>query len=213
MNGSNGTVFLNGAQSSVVGASNTITIQSGAQNTVSLYSTGSTYDVFTGSGGTAILYSSKASLTGGGNRIDLDGSASDTASLYGTAGNAATLTGTAGNFDAVNGSGGRVNLNSAQAGITGNDDTLNLQGTNTVAVSGTSDAFVFQAAIGQDTISGFGATDTMQFAASDFTNWAALLSHTSQSGANIVITLNASDAVTLAGVAASSLTQGQFRFV
>ncbi len=78
--------------------------------------------------------------------------------------------------------------------------------------SGASDAFVFQPAIGEDTIHGFAATDSMTFSASDFANWAALQSHISQSGANTLITLDASDTVTLTGVTATSLTASQFHF-
>ena len=123
------------------------------------------------------------------------------------------LTGrTGGAWDSVIGSNGAVYLNSAQAGVAGSGDTLDLQGDNSTTVSGANEAFVFQPTIGEDTINGFASTDSMQFSTSDFANWMALQSHTSQSGANTVITLNASNTVTLTDVTATSLTQSQFHF-
>jgi len=64
-----------------------------------------------------------------------------------------------------------------------------------------------------ETINGFASTDTMQFSASDFANFAALKPHISQSGANTLISLDASDTVTLTGVTATTLTSSQFHFV
>ena len=53
----------------------------------------------------------------------------------------------------------------------------------------------------------------MQFSASDFANFSALQSHTSQSGANTMIALDASDTVTLTNVTATNLAASQFHFV
>ena len=114
--------------------------------------------------------------------------------------------------DQVNGSNGSVNLFSAQAGVTGSGDTIQLYA-STMTQSGSSDAFVFQPKFGEDTINGFASTDTMQFSAADFANFSALQSHTSQSGSNTVITLDPSDTVTLTNVTATSLVTTQFRFV
>ena len=52
----------------------------------------------------------------------------------------------------------------------------------------------------------------MTFSSSDFANWSALLSHMTQSGSNTVLTLDASDKITLTGVTASSLQSSQFHF-
>jgi len=88
-----------------------------------------------------------------------------------------------------------------------------MMGASSVTQGGASDAFVFQAAIGVETINGFATTDSMQFSASDFANWPALQNYISQSGANTLITFDASDTVTLRNVAASSLAASQFHFV
>ncbi len=67
--------------------------------------------------------------------------------------------------------------------------------------------------LGMSTINGFNSTDAMQLSKSDFANFQALQPHMSQSGANTLITLDASDQVTLTNVTASSLTASQFKFV
>lgn len=82
-----------------------------------------------------------------------------------------------------------------------------------MTLGGASDAFVFQPAIGVETINGFASTDTMQFSTSDFANWVALQTRISLSGANTLITFNASDTITLTDVTATSLTQSLFHFV
>jgi hypothetical protein len=156
-----------------------------------------------GSNGTVYLTSAQATVTGGGDAI-----------VFGSgSGNAASLFSTGGNGDTVIGSNGTVNLTSAQATVTGSTDTLDLSGTSTVTANGGSDAFVFGAAIGTEVINGFASTDSIQFSKSDFASWSALQSHISQSGANTVITLDASDTVTLTGVTATSLTSSEFKFV
>ena len=142
-------------------------------------------------------------MTGGGNTMQFAGGTGDAVSLYSTGGA----------WDSVTGSNGTVYLNSAQAGVAGNSDTIDMMGASSMTQSGASDAFVFQPAIGVETINGFASTDTMQFAKSDFANWAALSPDISQSGANTVITFDASDTVTLTDVTATNLTQSQFHFV
>jgi hypothetical protein len=101
----------------------------------------------------------------------------------------------------------------AQANVVGSGDTINLIGNNSVTANGGSDAFVFQPAIGQNTISGFNSSDTMQFSASDFADFTALLDHMSQSGAdNTSISLDANDTVSLIGVTPANLVASQFHF-
>ena len=53
---------------------------------------------------------------------------------------------------------------------------------------------------GLDSITGVGSSDFFQFSKADFADFAALQAHMTQSGGNTVISLNASDAVTLLGV-------------
>ncbi len=203
INGSAGTVYLTNAQTSVAGGGDTIDFLGSSGNAASLYNTAGNWDYINGSGGTVYLTNAQTSVAGGG----------DTVNFLGSSGNAASLYNTAGTADTINGSNGSIYLTGAQASVTGNSNTLNFLGTgNTASVSGSTDAFVFQAAFGQDAINGFASTDTMQLAASDFANWSALLGHMTQSGSNTLITLDAADTITLTGVAMSSLQQSQFKF-
>jgi hypothetical protein len=203
VNGSNGTVYLTSGQAVVTGGADTVGFVSGSGNAVTLSSTANKWDTVNAASGTVYLSSAQAAIVGGGNAVVFAGGAGNTASLYGTGGN----------WDSVTGSNGSVYLNSAQAGVSGSQDTIFMAGSSSLTQGGASDAFVFQPAIGHETINGFAATDSMQFSASDFANWSALLSHVSQSGANTLITLDASDQVTLTNVTATSLAQSQFHFV
>ena len=71
----------------------------------------------------------------------------------------------------------------------------------TATVSGNSDSFVFLAGFGQDSVSGFNSTDTIQLPAADFASWNVLQGDMAQSGSNTLITLDAYDVITLVGVA------------
>ena len=106
-------------------------------------------------------------------------------------------------------------LSSAQACVYGEDNFVYLSGTSSVTENAGPNTFVFSQGIGgQDTIGGFTpSTDSMQFSALDFANYWALSGQMSQSGANTVITLNASDTVTLTNVQAANLTSANFHFV
>ena len=201
--GSNGTLYLTSAQTSVIGGGDAIGFAGGTGNVAGLYNTAGAWDSVWGSNGTVYLTSAQASVIGGGDAIGFAG---------GT-GNAVNLSNTAGAWDSVWGSNGTISVNSAQATVNGTGDTLHLSGTSTVAANGGSDAFVFGAAIGTEVINGFASTDSIQFSATDFASWSALQSHISQLGANTVITLDSTDKLTLMGVTATSLTQSQFHFV
>ena len=71
-------------------------------------------------------------------------------------------------------------------------------------------------AFGKDTVTGFVATgaahDTIDFSTAVFANFAAVHSHMAQSGANVIITLDAADTITLKGVTLASLTAADFTF-
>lgn len=204
VNGSDGTIYLNSGQGVVTGGGDTVNFYGGTGNAVTLSNTAENWDTVNGSSGVVYLTAAQAGVSGGG----------DTVNLYGGANNAVTLSNTSGDWDAVNGSAGSIYLVGAQAGVTGSSDTIQFQGTSSLAVSGASDAFVFEPKIGgADTISGFASSDSLQFNASDFANWTALQSHMAQSGANTLITLDAAHTVTLEGVTASNLTSSQFHFV
>jgi len=90
---------------------------------------------------------------------------------------------------------------------------LDLFGTSTVTANGGSDAFVFGAAIGTEVVNGFASPDTLQFSKTDFASWSALQGDMTQSGANTVLTYDASDTVTLTNVTKANLTASEFRFV
>ena len=66
--------------------------------------------------------------------------------------------------------------------------------------NGHPDTFVFAASFGHDVIQGFSASgsahDTIQFASSEFANFASVLAHASQVGVDVVIALG-SDSLTL----------------
>jgi hypothetical protein len=201
--GSNGTIALNNAQSNVIGSGDTIYFQGASGNVVGIYATGGIWDSVYGSNGAIALNNAQSNVIGGGDTIYFQGASGNVVGLYATSGV----------WDSVQGSNGTIALNNAQATATGNNETVYFSGTNVFTANGASDLFVFQPTIGLDTINAFGSTDKIQFSKSDFANWSALLSHISQSGANTLITLDASDQVTLTGMTASNLSSAQFNFV
>jgi Ca2+-binding RTX toxin-like protein len=75
------------------------------------------------------------------------------------------------------------------------------------------DTFAFPDATGHDEVTNFGtAKDTLQFNATLFANFTAAMNAASQSGANTVFTIDASDTVTLDNVTKTSLTAANFHF-
>jgi hypothetical protein len=202
--GSSATVNIVSAQASVFGSLDTITFSTGTGNATSLYNTIAGADTVEGSNGTVYLTSAQADVTGGNNTVYFSG---------GT-GNVASLSSTAGFADALTGSNGTVNIASADASVSGSMDTIAFSGNSTASLVGSNDHLNFAQGIGgADVINGFGSTDAIQLSKMDFANFAAMSSHLSQSGANAVITLDASDKITLTNVTASSLTASQFSFV
>ncbi len=203
--GSGGSVYLNSAQAAVQGGDNAIAFASGSNDSVSLYNSDGVWGWVYGSNGTISLNNAQTAISGGGDKIALDGNSADAVSLYSSGGA----------WDAVSGSNGTIYMNGSQASVSGNSDAFDMAGANTVSAYGTSDAFIFGPAIGVDYINNFGSTDTLQFSAKDFANFAAIStpSHMAQSGANTVISLDATDTVTLTNVQMTSLTSSQFKFV
>ena len=200
VNGSNATVVLNSVQTSVNGGGDTLWFN-GTGNSVSLYGTGGNWDTINAVNTGVVLNSSQASVTGGGDTLWLYGSG-DQVSLYATGASA----------DTVNGANAIMTLNGVAASVAGDGNQITLNGTNTLALSGNSEQIFTAKALGSDTITGFNATDHMQFAASAFADWAHLLGATKQQGSDTVITLDAGDQITLKGVLAASLSSGQFAF-
>ena len=204
VSGSGGVIALNSVAANVVSGGNIIDFNDASGDVVELYNTAGNWDQVNGSNGTVALNNAQVNIVGGGNSVTFDGSSNDFAELYATQGN----------WDQVKGSNGSVALNTAQANVTGNHDTIAMQGTsgNLLGLYGNSEAITVQPAFGQSAIIGFNSTDTMTFSASDFADWQALQGHMAQSGANTIITLDASDSITLYSVTASALTSAQFKF-
>jgi hypothetical protein len=202
VSGSYGFIALTASQANVTGGGDTIALYASG-DIAALIGTNNVWDYVYGSNATITFNNAQANVSGGGNTLNFVGSAGNLVSLYATAGVA----------DAINGSNGAINMTNAQTSATGNNNSVYFYGNNTLTANGTSDFFVFQSPIGLNTINGFDPTDTLQFNASDFANWNALLSHMSQSGADTVISLDPSDTVTLTGVTAANLTAAQFKFV
>jgi len=144
----------------------------------------------------------QTSVNGGGDTLWLGGS-----------GNQISLYNTGSNADAINGANAVLILNGVAASVTGNGNQVYLHGSNTLALNGTGETLFADKAFALDTITGFVASDHIQFAAADFANFAALMGATRQSGADTVITLDAKDVITLKNVTASALTSSQFSFV
>jgi hypothetical protein len=96
----------------------------------------------------------------------------------------------------------------------GASDTINdSRGEITGGINAASnDLFLYSGHFGQETINNFAASDIIKFAANDFGSLGSVLGSTKQVGADSVITLDATDTITLVGVAKSSLTAVNFSF-
>lgn len=131
----------------------------------------------------------------------------DAPARTGTAG-ADTLNGTP-LEDALNGAGGNDKLQGALGA-----DTLNGGlGNDTLTGGVGADRFVFSGTFGNDLVTDFEANDVIQLDASQFASFGAVQAAAVQSGADVVITLNAANTITLANVTLASLNAGDFLFV
>lgn len=75
------------------------------------------------------------------------------------------------------------------------------------------DVFVFDAGFGKDTITDFKSqNDTIQISSSLLGNFAAVLSHASQVGGDVVISVDANNSITLVGMTLDSLVAKDFIF-
>lgn len=137
-----------------------------------------------------------------------------------------TLNGGNGNDTLVGGQGIDVlvgdNGNDSLNGGTGSDvltgdngnDTLNGgDGSDLLTGGNGSDRFVFSGAFGKDVVVDFDNSDVIQLDRSQFANFSSVLSHAQQVGANVVITYDADDTITLLDTRLSSLNSGDFTFV
>jgi hypothetical protein len=94
--------------------------------------------------------------------------------------------------------------------------TLVFLGSASLNAFGANNTFVVagSAGAGQDTIAGFQTgSDVVQFDPALFANFAAVVQHMSQVGADTVIQHDANTSVTLTGINANTLTASNFHFV
>lgn len=122
--------------------------------------------------------------------------------------NAETINGTA-LEDTINGLGGNDKLNGLASADTLNGGT----GNDTVSGGDGADRFIFDGTFGKDVVTDFAANDVIQLDDAQFANFAAVQAAATQVGADVVITLNASNTITLQNVALASLNAGDFLFV
>ncbi len=197
--GSKQTVITASAQAAIIGGGDTLYLN--GASSVSLSGTNNNWDAVYATGQTVITSSAQAAIVGGGDTLYLNGASS------------VSLAGSNNNWDAVYGSNQTEILNSIQGTLIGNGNDIYLGGANTFTLSGSSEHLFTGQALGQDWIVGFGSSDTMQFSAADFANYSVLQSHMSQPGSDTIITLNATNSVTLYGVSELNLQFSQFSFV
>ncbi len=122
-----------------------------------------------------------------------------------------TLTGAA----AINGTGNALSnliIGNGAANI-----LFGIGGNDTLTGGGGSDVFAFTSGFGKDAVTDFqagsGSDDLIEFGSGLFANWAAVLAASSQAGSDVVITLDASNTITLKNVQRSMLHADDFRFV
>jgi Ca2+-binding RTX toxin-like protein len=131
----------------------------------------------------------------------------------------AWINGTSGNdniaggsgIDAINGGAGNDTVN----GGGGNDIIVGGSGNDTVTGGADNDTFVFKSGFGLDTITDFtagaGSTDVIRIEDSLFADFAAVQAASAQVGGNVVITLDASNTITLQNVTLANLHQDDFQ--
>jgi Ca2+-binding RTX toxin-like protein len=88
-------------------------------------------------------------------------------------------------------------------------------GNDVMTGNGGNDNFVFRSGFGLDQITDFddAGNDTIVFSTAVFADWTAVQNAMEASGANVVITLDAADTITLVGTTLASMTQSDFLFV
>jgi serralysin len=99
------------------------------------------------------------------------------------------------------------------SGAGGNDTLIGGAGNDSLSGGTGNDTFVFAAGFGKDTITGFSpGSDVVQFSSSVFADFEHLLASSAQVGADVVITVDAADSLTLKSVALLGLHAGDFFF-
>ncbi|MEW9309937.1 beta strand repeat-containing protein [Labrys neptuniae] len=225
--GGNGVVTLeNGASATVAGNTNAVTLTSNtsltASGTGNIIAVNGTGNVISGASETInIAAGASATVTGATNTVGIAGNGSlnisgNTAHVTATgSGGSVTFSSGAGGTAAI--SDGTVNIgNAISVSVTGSNNTINFGHGGAVTVSGSNETFVFKPSFGLDTVTGYQASgigaDQINIDHSVFADWATLLSHTAQSGSDVIITADASDKITLKNTTVASLDQNNFHF-
>ncbi|MDQ2081674.1 ExeM/NucH family extracellular endonuclease [Xanthobacteraceae bacterium Astr-EGSB] len=166
-------------------------------------------------------------LAGGDGNDTVDGGSSDDV-VAGGAGDD-TLKGGSGD-DTVDGGDGVDNIdggsgddivtagagNDIVAGGSGGDVITGGVGNDVITGGSGHDVFVFAAGFGKDIIKDFGLTgsssDVIEFSSDLFDDFAEVMSHATQSGADVLITVDADTTLTLANIKLAALATDDFRF-
>jgi 3',5'-cyclic AMP phosphodiesterase CpdA/Ca2+-binding RTX toxin-like protein len=166
-------------------------------------------------------------LAGGEGNDTLDGGSGDDV-VAGGAGDD-TLKGGSGD-DTVDGGDGVDNIDAGSGddivtagagndlvnGGSGNDIITGGAGNDVLTGGSGHDVFVFAAGFGKDTIKDFALTDSssdvIEFSTDLFAAFSEVMSHATQSGSDVLITVDADTTLTLANVKLAALTTDDFRF-
>jgi Ca2+-binding RTX toxin-like protein len=120
---------------------------------------------------------------------------------------------TAGGNDTLTGGAGADYMD----GLSGDDLLSGLGGNDTLVGGGGNDTFVFGTGFGRDVIKDFaagaGSPDVIRFSTAVFANFAAVQAAMSQVGADVVITRDSANTLTLSNVTTGQLHQDDFLFV
>jgi hypothetical protein len=189
-----------GATLSVTGGGDAII--SGRRTSANLFGTDGDWDLFHGSYDTVGVNAAEVSVIG---RSD---------AVTATAGSLVRLANTGTDDDTVSGSNDTLVLNNAEATLNGSSDTIRFSSSDALIANGQSEAFVFGAALGVSSITGFETNERLRLSLDDWTNFASLQASGDlfQSGNNAVIEISATDMLTLVDTQVSQLSATNVKF-
>ena len=110
--------------------------------------------------------------------------------------------------DVINGGEGNDTL----FGDAGADVLIGDKGNDRMVVGAGADTFVFRAGFGHDTVMDFGAGDVVDLSTADFTDFADLADHLSDTALGLTLTLDDGSTLTLADIDKAHVTADQFHF-
>ncbi|MGH6724936.1 MAG: beta strand repeat-containing protein [Pseudolabrys sp.] len=201
----------NGNQT-ITGSTGNDTIDAGNGNDT-IYA-GDGNDVVSGGNGDDVIYGGRGDDTvDGGNGNDMIDGGDGNNNLSGGNGDD-TITAGSGN-DVISGGNGNDTLsggagNDVLDGGNGNDRLAGGPGNDILTGGNGNDTFVFGANFGQDTVTDFHSGDHIEIDDHQFADFAAIQAASHQVGADVVITLDPGDTITLQHVQLSSLHASDF---